>query len=122
MTNSISSPFLDQVRGAIRVRHYSIRTEQAYLAWIKQFIMFNSKRHPAEMGDAEVSLFLTYLAQQRNVAGATQNQALNALVFMYRYVLKAPLGELQSLVRAKKPKRLPVVLTQKEVASACYLI
>ena len=116
MTNSNPSPFLDQVRGAIRVRHYSIRTEQAYLAWIKQFILFNDKRHPAKMGDMEVSTFLTYLAQQRNVAAATQNQALNALVFMYRYVLKTPLGELQSIIRAKKPKRLPVVLTQQEVS------
>ena len=116
MSNSTPSPFLDQVRGAIRVRHYSIRTEQAYLAWIKQFIIFNGKRHPAELGDTEVSVFLTYLAQQRNVAAATQNQALNALVFMYRHVLDKPLGELQALVRAKKPKRLPVVLSQQEVA------
>ena len=115
MTKITSSPFLDQVRGAIRVRHYSIRTEQAYISWIKQFILFNGKRHPAELGGEEVSVFLTYLAQQRNVAAATQNQALNALVFMYRYVLDKPLGELQSLVRAKKPKRLPVVLTQQEV-------
>jgi integron integrase len=116
MANFTSSPFLDLVRGAIRVRHYSIRTEQAYIAWVKQFILFNGKRHPAEMGDREVSRFLTYLAQQHNVAAATQNQALNALVFMYRYVLEKPLGELQSVVRAKKPKRLPVVLTQQEVA------
>ena len=116
MPNSTPSPFLDQVRGAIRVRHYSIRTEQAYISWIKQFIIFNGKRHPAELGDAEVSVFLTHLAQQRHVAAATQNQALNALVFMYRHVLEKPLGELQSLVRAKKPKRLPVVLSQLEVA------
>ena len=92
MANSTRSPFLEKVRGAIRVRHYSIRTEQAYLGWIRQFILFHGKRHPAELGDREVSAFLTYLAQQRNVAAATQNQALNALVFMYRHVLEKPLG------------------------------
>ncbi len=100
----------------IRVRHYSIRTEQAYLSWIKQFIVYHGKRHPAELGDKEVGAFLTYLAQQRNVAAATQNQALNALVFLYRHVLEKPLGELQEVVRAKKPKRLPVVLSQQEVS------
>ncbi len=73
MAISASSPFLDQVRGAIRVRHYSIRTEQAYISWIKQFILFNGKRHPTDLGDTEVSFFLTYLAQQRNVAASTQN-------------------------------------------------
>lgn len=116
MSSPTASPFLEKVRGAIRIRHYSIRTEQAYIAWIKQFITYFGKRHPIEMGDTEVTAFLTYLAQKRHVAAATQNQALNALVFMYRYVLDKPLGELQSLVRAKKPKRLPVVLSQQEVA------
>jgi integron integrase len=116
MSKPTASPFLEKVRGAIRIRHYSIRTEQAYIAWIKQFIVYFGKRHPDEMGDIEVSAFLTYLAQKRHVAAATQNQALNALVFMYRYVLDKPLGELQSLVRAKEPKRLPVVLSQQEVA------
>ncbi len=116
MTDSTSSPFLEKVRGAIRVRHYSIRTERSYIGWVKQFIVFNEKRHPAEMGDIEVSVFLTYLAQQRNVAASTQNQALNALVFMYRHVVGQPLGELQSVIRAKKPKRLPVVMSQQEVA------
>lgn len=116
MVNSTSSPFIEKVRGAIRVRHYSIRTEQSYIGWVKQFIVFNGKRHPAEMGDIEVSVFLTYLAQQRNVAASTQNQALNALVFMYRHVVGQPLGELQSVIRAKKPKRLPVVMSQQEVA------
>lgn len=114
MKASSPSPFIEQVRGAIRVRHYSIRTEKAYISWIKQFIYFQEKRHPAELGAAEVSEFLTYLAQQRNVAASTQNQALNALVFMYRCVLEKPLGELDSVVRAKKPQRLPVVLTQQE--------
>ena len=88
MVNPSPSPFLEKVRGAIRVRHYSIRTEQAYLAWIRQFILFHGKRHPAELGDREVSAFLTYLAQKRNVAAATQNQALNALVFLYKRVLE----------------------------------
>ncbi len=115
MSNSTSSPFLDQVRGAIRVRHYSIRTEQAYVSWIKQFILFHGKQHPAQLSETEVASFLTYLAQERHVAAATQNQALNALVFMYRHVLEKPLGEIKAIVRAKKPKRLPVVLSQQEV-------
>ena len=110
-----NSPFLDHVRNAIRVRHYSIRTEQAYLDWIKRFILYHNKRHPREMGETEVSRFLTYLAVKRDVAASTQNQALNALVFMYKNVLCQPLGDINGAVRAKKPKRLPVVLTQLEV-------
>ncbi len=117
MTSKLSSPFLDLVRSAIRVRHYSIRTEQAYVSWIKQFILFHGKKHPTEMGDAEVNQFLSYLAEQRNVASATQNQALNALVFVYRHVLDKPLGELQGVIRAKKPERLPVVLSRQEVGA-----
>lgn len=109
------SPFLEQVRNAIRVRHYSIRTEHAYLDWVKRFILYHDKRHPEEMGEAEVSRFLTHLAVNRDVAASTQNQALNALVFMYKNVLNHPLGDIAGAVRAKKPKRLPVVLTQAEV-------
>lgn len=86
-----SSPFLQQVANAIRVRHYSIRTEQAYIDWVKRFIRFHQKKHPANMGGAEVATFLTYLAVDRNVAASTQNQALNALVFLYRVVLEKPL-------------------------------
>ncbi|MEN8214156.1 MAG: phage integrase N-terminal SAM-like domain-containing protein [Pseudomonadota bacterium] len=114
---SYSSPFLDQVARAIRVRHYSIRTEKTYIDWIKRFIRFHHKRHPKEMGEAEVAAFLTYLAVERNVAASTQNQALNALVFLYREVLERPLQKnIHGIVRAKKPQRLPVVLTQEEVA------
>ncbi|ADE14437.1 integron integrase [Nitrosococcus halophilus Nc 4] len=110
------SPFLEQVRQAIRVRHFSIRTEQAYVAWIKRFILFHQRRHPLEMGEREVSEFLTYLACQKHVAASTQNQALNALVFLYREVLERPLGDLANVVRAKKPQRLPVVLSREEVS------
>ena len=113
----IQSPFLEQVRDAIRVRHYSIRTEQAYLDWAKRYILFHQKRHPRDMGEAEVSAFLTHLAVNRNVAASTQNQALNALVFTYKAVLNRPLGDIIGAVRAKKPKKLPVVLTQTEVKS-----
>lgn len=110
------SPFLERVRNAIRVRHYSIRTEQAYLAWIRRFILFHGKRHPREMGGHEVAAFLTYLAAQRDVAAATQNQALNALVFLYDKVLEQPLGEVSGIVRAAKGRKLPVVLSREEVA------
>ena len=106
---------LDQVRGAIRERHYSYRTEQAYVHWIKRFVFFHGKRHPADMGRTEVAAFLTHLAQQRNVAAATQNQALSALLFLYREVLGRKLGWIEGIVRAKKPVRLPQVLTVAEV-------
>jgi len=110
------SPFLRSVREAIRVRHYSIRTEEAYVQWVKRFILFHGKRHPAQMGEAEVSAFLTHLAVEGQVAAATQNQALNALVFLYRNVLDRPLGEFAGIVRAKRPPRVPVVLTLAEVS------
>ncbi len=110
-----SSPFLDKVRDAIRVRHYSIRTEQAYLFWAKRFINFHNKRHPQELGEREVARFLTDLAVSRRVSASTQNQALNALVFPYKAVLEHPLGDIVGAVRAKRPQRLPVVLTFEEV-------
>ena len=113
--NNSSSPFLNSVRDAIRLRHYSIRTEQAYIDWIKRFIWFHNKRHPKEMGEPEVVSFLTHLAVERKVAASTQNQALNALVFLYKAVLDRPLDELKGAVRAKKPQKIPVVLTQEEV-------
>lgn len=112
---TISSPFLNEVIKAVRVRHYSIRTEQAYVGWVKRYILFHGKRHPRDMGVEEVSAFLSHLAMDRNVAASTQNQALNALVFLYKAVLDRPLGELQGVVRAKKPRRLPVVLSRNEV-------
>jgi len=104
---------LDQVREVIRVKHYSIRTEEAYVQWIKRFIFFHGKRHPREMGEAEIEAFLTDLAVERKVSASTQNQALNALVFLYEEVLHLELGEF-SAVRAKRPDRLPVVLTKAE--------
>lgn len=113
---AVGSPFLHQVREAIRVRHYSRRTEDAYLGWIRRYILFHGKRHPAEMGAAEVGAFLSHLAVGREVSAGTQNQALNALVFLYGKVLEAPLPEIAGVVRAKSSKRLPVVLTTAEVA------
>ena len=106
---------LDQVRDLIRLKHYSIRTEQAYLGWIKRFILFHHKRHPKEMGKTEIEAFLTHLAVQGNVAASTQNQAMNAILFLYRHVLKQDLGWLEDVTRAKQPARLPVVLTVPEV-------
>ena len=112
--NQRPKKLLDQVREAIQVKHYSIRTEQAYVNWIKRYILFHDKRHPREMGAAEIEAFLTHLAVDRNVAASTQNQALSALLFLYRQVLKQDLvGSIDS-VRAKRPKRLPTVLTKEE--------
>ncbi len=111
------SEFLESVRAAVRVRHYSYRTEQAYAHWIRRFILFHGKRHPREMGEAEGAQFLSYLASERMVAASTQDQALNALVFLYKAVLERPLGEVAGVVRAKRPRRLPVVLSQAEVGA-----
>ncbi len=106
---------LDRVRAAIRVRHYSVRTEQAYIGWIRRFIHHHDVRHPDEMGSAEVVEFLSDLAVRGNVAASTQNQALAALVFLYREVLGRELEGLDSAVRARAPRHLPVVLTRDEV-------
>lgn len=106
---------LDQVRAAIRMRHYSIRTERAYVDWIKRFIWFNGKRHPCDLGAAEVEWFMTHLAVERNVSASTQNQALAAILFLYKAVLGIELPWLNNVQRAKKPQRLPVVLTVEEV-------
>ena len=110
-------PFLEEVRQLMRVQHYAIRTELSYIDWIKRFILFHDKRHPSGMGEAEVAAFLTHLSVDRNVAPATQGQALNALVFLYRKVLNRPLEEMHGIVRSKKKSKIPVVLTQLEVAS-----
>ena len=107
---------LDQVRNAIRRKHFSLRTEQSYVHWIKRFILFHGKRHPREMGAAEVTAFLNHLARERQVASATQNQGLNAILFLYREVLSSPLGWLEGVDRAKRPGRVPTVLTQEEAA------
>lgn len=106
---------LDQVRDVLRKRHYSIRTEQAYVDWIKRYIFFHGTRHPKEMGAAEISRFISHLATERNVAASTQNQALNALVFLYKQVLQVEVGSLGSMERAKKPERLPTVMSREEV-------
>lgn len=106
---------LDQVRQSLRTKHYSYRTEKSYVGWIRQFILFHGKRHPKDMGEEEINKFLTHLAVKRNVSASTQNQALCAIVFLYKHVLKKELGDFGDLVWAKKPKSLPVVLTRKEV-------
>src|SRR5437867_499539 len=106
---------LDRVRGALRARHYSRRTEDVYVAWIRRYILFHGKRHPSEMGAAEVTRFLSSLAVEGKVAASTQNQALSALLFLYRDVLELDLPWLDGVVRAKRPERLPVVLTREEV-------
>lgn len=106
---------LEQVRDALRVRHMSLRTEKAYLHWIRRYILFHAKRHPTEMAEQEVNAFLTHLAVKRRVGASTQSQALCALLFLYRNVLGRELGELEGLIRARRRRRLPVVLTTAEV-------
>ncbi len=110
---------LEQVRAAIRARHYSIRTEEAYVSWIRRYILFHDKRHPRDLGKLEVNAFLSHLAVRERVASSTQNQALSALLFLYREVLDLPFPDLDldRLVRARKPERLPTVLTRPEVKS-----
>jgi integron integrase len=106
---------IDQIRAVIRAKHYSRRIEEAYVHWTRQFILFHNKRHPLEMGEIEVASFLEHLAVNKAVAASTQNQALNALVFLYGTVLQKPLGKLGTITRAKRPQRLPSVLSQAEV-------
>jgi integron integrase len=118
MDSSASKPRLrEQFRSVMRVNHYSIRTEQSYWYWIRYFIRFHKLRHPLELGEAEVNAFLTWLAVERNVAAATQNLALNALVFLYARVLDQPLGQVGELVRAKRSARIPCVLTHTEATA-----
>jgi integron integrase len=108
---------MDRVRSALRVRGYSPRTERAYVHWILRFVGHHGMRHPSEMGAAEIQTFLEHLADPGQVAAATQNQALAAILFLYREVLRLDIGEVGDLVRAKRPHRLPVVLTPSEVAA-----
>jgi integron integrase len=112
--NNRPKRLLDRVRETLRVKHYSIRTEEAYLSWIRRYILFHDKRHPRMMGTPEIEAFLTHLAVRNNVAASTQNQALCALLFLYNEVLGQELGPVDA-IRAKKPKRLPVVLSREEV-------
>jgi integron integrase len=106
---------IERFREEIRARHYSRRTEEAYWYWIRWFIRFNGRRHPLEMGEAEVTGFISMLATRRNVAAATQNQALSALLFLYKHVLGRELAWMSGVVRAQRPVRLPTVLTEAEV-------
>jgi len=108
---------LDQLRLALRSRHYSRRTEQTYVMWVKRFIRFHQLRHPADMAEAEVNAFLTHLAVKERVSASTQTQALSAILFLYHYVIGRDLGDLGDIIRARKPKRLPVVMTRDEVKS-----
>ncbi|MHA1305293.1 MAG: integron integrase [Candidatus Heimdallarchaeaceae archaeon] len=104
---------MDQLSGVMRLKHYSLKTEKSYVHWVRRFILFHKKRHPQEMGAPEVQAFLNYLAVDQHVSASTQNQALNALVFLYKHVIKKELGTIDA-IRAQRPKRLPVVLTREE--------
>ena len=106
---------LDRMREKIRIRHYSIRTEKAYIDWTKRYILFHNKRHPNEMGAPEIETFLTHLAMDRKVASSTQNQALSAILFLYKEVLETDLPWLKNVKRAKKPEELPVVFSKREI-------
>jgi site-specific recombinase XerD len=106
---------LDQVRDVIRRKHFSIRTEQTYVDWIKRYILFHGKRHPREMAEAEITAFLTHLARVGRVAASTQNQALSALLFLYKEVLQQKIAWLDQVERVKRPARVPLVLTKEEV-------
>lgn len=108
---------LDQVRARLRAKHYSLRTEDSYLHWIRRFILFHGKKHPGSMGGVHVDAFLSNLATAGRVAASTQNQALSALLFLYREVLQVELPWMSEVVRAKRPKHMPVVLTENEVRS-----
>jgi site-specific recombinase XerD len=107
------------VRRAVRARHYSRRTEEAYVGWVRRFVLFHDKRHPERMGEEEVGRFLTWLAVERKVSAVTQTQALSAIIFQYREVLRQEVGWIANVVRAKPARRLPVVLTPGRRAPSC---
>jgi integron integrase len=106
---------MDQLRESLRARHYSRRTEQTYCSWVKRFIFFHNVRHPEKMAEPEINAFLTHLAVKEKVSASTQNQALSALLFLYRHVIGREVGALSDVIRARKPKRLPVVMSHSEV-------
>ena len=112
---------IDRMRQIMRVKHYSLRTEKSYVHWVRRYIFYHNKRHPQEMGAGEVQSFLSYLAVNQRVSASTQNQALNALVFLYKHVLKKELGAIDA-VRAWRPKRLPVVLAREEAQRVLSLL
>ncbi len=107
---------LDRVRHAIRAKHYSRRTESAHVDWIRRYMVFHRKRHPSDMGASEIAAFLTWLATERCISASTQNQALSALLFLYRGVLHLEIGRIADVPRARMPVRVPVVLSRDEVA------
>ena len=113
--SSTQPRLLDRVRHAIRARHYSLRTEEAYVGWIRRYILFHGKRHPSEMGEPEINAFVTHLAVEGPVSASTQTQALSALLFLYRHVLQKELASLDTVIRAKTQGRMPTVLTRAEV-------
>ena len=120
MTPSLATPspppkLLDRLRDTLRRRHYALATEEAYVNWNRRFILFHNKRHPDQMGEAEIRAFLTHLAVEGRVAASTQNQALNAILFLYTHVLEREFGQLGAVERARRPERLPVVLSRDEV-------
>jgi site-specific recombinase XerD len=116
MDDAKPKKLLDQVRDTLRTKHYAYRTEEAYVDWIRRYILFHDKRHPQDMAEADVQAFLTHLAVEGHVAASTQNQALSALLFLYRHVLQHPLAESSvDAVRARQSKHLPTVLTTTEV-------
>jgi integron integrase len=112
----------DQVRDAIRTRHYAYRTERSYVDWIKRYVLFHKKRHPAEMGAPEVQAFITFLAVDRQLSASTQNQALSAILFLYKYVLQKDVALPLNLVRAERPSRLPTVLTHDEALAVIAIM
>jgi integron integrase len=115
MTQNKPVKLMDQLRNKLRYKHYSINTERTYCHWVKEYIFFHNKQHPKDLSSDAISHFLSYLAVKRNVSASTQNQALSAIIFLYREVLEHPLDDIRDFQYAKKPKRLPVVLTQSEV-------
>ena len=119
--NKQKPKLLDQLREAMRLKHYSLKTEKSYIHWVRRFIYFHHMRHPQEMGASEVQSFLNHLAVEQQVAASTQNQALNALVFLYKRVLQKELGSIDA-VRARRPKHLPVVLTREETQRVLSLL
>ena len=114
VTPQKSKKLLEQVSDALRAKHYSYRTEQAYVDWIRRYILFHKKRHPKEMGENEISAFIVYLATERKVATSTQNQALSAILFLYRVVLEKEISLPKTIIHPSRPKRLPTVLTHQE--------
>ena len=115
MVRDSKPKLLDQLRESLRARHYSRRTEQTYCNWVRRFISFHNVRHPEEMAEPEINAFLTHLAVKEKVSASTQNQALSALLFLYRHVIAREVGDLGDVIRASKPKRLPVVMSRNEV-------